>query len=58
MGRKSKPTRESVPDKVDNASMPTPSSNNSDELTPEQIQEIIKKMKRNLTEVFENADSK
>ena len=57
MARKSKVTKESITDKVDVESTPTPSSNNSDELTPEQIQEIIEKHKKDLSEIFENAES-
>ena len=57
MARKSKVTKESITNKVDVESTPTPSSNNSDELTPEQIQEIIEKHKKDLSEIFEKADS-
>ena len=57
MARKTKVTKESITDTVDIESTPAPSSNNSDELTPEQIQKIIEKHKKDLSEIFENADS-
>ena len=56
MARKSKVTKESITDTVNVESIPTPSSNNSDELTPEQIQKIIEKHKKDLSEIFENAE--